>query len=463
MKDKLLKKGLPIFLLLALFITACTSTPAATEPASGGETVVTETETEATQAPEAAAEVAEPVEIEFWTLLTGALGERLDDLIVQYNAGQDQVRVVNVNQGGYNELQQKMLAALAAGDPSYTATMIDYKNVPFYANAGVLEPISDRASAEDMQDFIPGLLSDLTLNDKVYALPMNRSTQGLYYNKDLFVQAGLDPNSPPQTWDEVREYGMAIAALGDQYAGTYATGNMQWYFEPLVYEFGGQFSDEECNFTFNDEYGVAAATYLRDLLYEDGAAIVPSNLSGPFDQQMSEFVQGNVGMIRQSTAVNGFISDVVDFDWGFTQFPEGPAGRVVTGGGANVAIGAHATEAQKAAAWDFINWLTNTENSAAFHMATGYMPSRYSVSELPEVQAFYEEHPSWKLSVDQLEYARPTSCAVLNSPQWAAVIESSVERIIVNDEDIQTVLDDAVEELNAGIAAAREEGTLIKK
>ena len=225
MKYNSLWKILVVILLLSFVITACSSDeePAEVEPA---EEEAPAEEAPAEEPPDLE-EIEEAVEIEFWTLLTGPLGERLDSMINEYNESQDNVKVVNVNQGGYNEIQQKMLAALAAGDPTYVATMIDYKNVPFYANSDVLEPISDWASAEDMEDFIPGLLADLTLEDKVYALPMKRSTQGLYYNKDLFAQAGLDPEKPPETWDEVREYGQAIAALGDEYNGTYGTGNMQ--------------------------------------------------------------------------------------------------------------------------------------------------------------------------------------------------------------------------------------------
>ena len=304
MKANMVWKILAV-MILAVGLAACNAQEEPTTDETPGEAPA------ATEVP-MVEEAMEPVEIEFWTLLTGPLGERLDGMVTEYNASQDAVEVVNVNQGGYNEIQQKMLAALAAGSPTYVVTMIDYKNVPFYANSGVLEPISDWASAEDMADFIPGLLADLTLDGKVYALPMNRSTQGLYYNKDLFREAGLDPDKPPETWDEVRQYGAAIAALGDDFSGIYGTGNMQWYFEPFVYEFGGSFSDADCNFTFNDEYGVAAATYLSDLVHEDGVAIIPSIMSGPFDQQATEFVQGKVGMLRQSTAVNEILSNVVD-------------------------------------------------------------------------------------------------------------------------------------------------------
>lgn len=451
MKNKVLVLGLIATLLLAACSTGSTAAaePAADEGATAQDAAVVE-------------KVEEPIEIEFWTLLSGQIGEKLAELIDQYNAENDNVTIINVNTGSYNAQQEAMLAAVAAGNFP-VISMIDYKNVPFYAANGWLEPINNYASDDDMADFIPGLLEDLTLNGNVYALPYNRSTQGLFYNKDLFVEAGLDPDNPPQTWDEVVEYGKAIEALGDDYHGIYAIGNMQWYFEPMVYEWGGQFSDENCYFTFNDEAGVAVAQFLQDMVYVDKVAVVPSILSGSWDQQAVEFVNGKVGMMRQSTALNSFIQGVVDFNWGFTMYPEGPEGRVVTGGGANIAISAKASDAEKQAAWDFVNWLTGTENSAAFHMDTGYMPSRYSVQDLPEVQAFYVENPTWLVSVGQLEYAKPTSCAVLNSPNWGTTIEAAFERIIINEEDPQSVLDEVVIELNSSIDEAKDAGTLIMK
>ena len=91
------------------------------------------------------------------------------------------------------------------------------------------------------------------------------------------------------------------------------------------------------------------------------------------------------------------------------------------------------------------------------------MPSRCSVQDLEEVQAYYDENPTWLVIVGQLDYARSTSCAVLNSPNWGTTIEAAFERIIISKEDPQTVLDEAVEELNAGIDEAIDAGTLIKK
>ena len=430
-------------------LTGCVAPAAPTGGTSVGATAV---ESEST---------APVVEIEFWTLLTGALGERLDALIQEFNQSQSEVRIINVNQGGYNELQQKMLASVAAGNPP-VMTMVDYKYVPFYAREGVLEPLNGFLSEEDLADLIPGLLTDLTFNGQVYALPFNRSTQGLYYNKDLFRAAGLDPERPPTTWDEVRTMACQLTDASKQQYGIYAIGNMQWHYEPLVLQAGGAVSDDQCNFTFSNEYGRAAADFLQDLVHEDGCAVVPSNLTGPFDQQAIEFITGRVGMMRQSTAIQGFIGDAVGFDWGFAMMPAGPAGQAVTSGGANIAIGAKASQEQKEAAWKFLEWITSAEKSAEFHMATGYMPTRYSVLAREDVQQFHAEHPSWLISVEQLDYAKPTNCGVLNAPEWQPVIEAALDRIVINNEDSATVLAAAEQELQQTIDRTRAEDKLIQ-
>ncbi len=462
-------KTLVILLWAALLMVSCAPAATASPVAATGSEATeppaaspTDTAAPAEEASPTASSAAEPLEIEFWTLLTGNLAQTLDDMVQQYNATHPEVKIVNVNQGGYAEIQQKMLAAVAAGNPP-VISMMDYKNVPYYAQAGVLEPLNDYETAEDVEDFIPGLLADLTVDGKLYGLPFNRSTQGVYYNKELFQTAGLDPEKPPETWDELLEYSQAIQKLGDDYYGIYATGNMQWFFEAYVYQAGGEFSDADCNFTFNDEYGQQAAQYLQDLVYKYNVALIPSVLTGTFDQKQIEFVNGKVGMTRDSTALNSYIGSSVDFDWGFAMLPAGPAGRFVTSGGANLVVSAKASPEEKQAAWDFIRWLTNTENSAAFSMANGYLPTRYSVTELPEMQEFYEAHPTWKTSVDELQYVHPTSCGVLNVPSWETTMNGAMDRILVNHEDVKTVLDETVAELNATIADARNDGTLIKK
>ena len=458
-----------ILLLFVLFLSACSQQEAdpeeaeeptadveAEEPAAEEEAEEPATEEEAEE-PAAEEEMAEPVTIEFWTLLTGSLAETLDQQVQTFNATQDEVVVVNVFQGSYEETNQKLLAAVAAGNAP-PVTMIDYILVPFYAQQGVFLSLTEVATEEELASYYPQLLDDLSYQGEVYGLPYNRSTQGLYYNQDMFSELGLEP---PQTWEEFAEASRTITESSDDRFGSYANFT-RWFFEPFVNEWGGQMNDTDCNPTFHTTGGVEAMEFFQDLFHEDGYVDLPSNLSGNFDQQALEFITEKAGMIRQSTAIQGFIGSVVDFDWGFTMLPAGPEGRAVSHGGGNLAITTFASEEEQQAAWKFISWLTAPEQSAEFHMATGYMPSSPAVLELPHVQEFHAENPSWLVSVDQLEFALPTSCVVVNtSAIYHSVMTEAVERIIINNEDPQTVLDQAAGELQAEIDRRRDTNEII--
>jgi ABC-type glycerol-3-phosphate transport system substrate-binding protein len=465
-----------LLLLVALLLAACSpaATPEAPAPAPQAEpaqdtapaaeepTVAPAEEAPAAEEPTVApveeapaAEAAAPVELEFWTMLGGDLGERVTNMVAEYNSSQNEVRINEVNMGDYEPLLEKQIASIVAGNFP-PVTLIDYKTVPFFAQAGALEPIADWASEEDMQDFLPGLLGDLTYDGVVYALPFNRSYQGLYINKDLFTQAGLDPESPPKTWDEYAEYVDAIDALGPDIYGSYVYRRSHEH----ILSFGEPISDENCDVTVNSEQGVAALQYMQDLHYVHNA-LVPANMSGPFDQAAIEFIQGKVGMYSGSIAIQNRVEEITDFDTAFALLPAGPGGQAWLGGGGNIAMSATATPEQKEAAWKFINWWTSQEQSAQWHMGTGYLPVRASVSELPEVQAFYEEHPSWETSVDGVEFIFKTPCVMINVPQYVSLERPAADRVVLNQEDPQEVLDQLASELQALIDESREEGDLI--
>lgn len=456
-----------IVLLFAVSFSACTQQAPEPEEAAPAEEEVeaveepTEpVEEEPMEEEEAEGASGEPVTIEFWTLLTGSLAETLDQQVQAFNASQDEVEVVNIFQGTYEELNQKLLAAVSAGNAP-PVTMIDYILVPYYAQQGVFLPLSEVATEEELAFYFPQLLEDLSYQGEVYGLPYNRSTQGLYYNKDMFAEVGLDPDDPPETWEEFAEYARIIDESSPDRFGSYAH-HIRWYFEPFANEWGAQMNDENCNPTFHETGAVEAMEFFQDLYHEEGVVDLPANLTGTFDQQSLEFITERTGMIRGSTAIQGFIGSVVDFDWGFAMWPAGPERRAVSHGGGNLVITTNTTPEQREAAWKFLKWLTAPEQSAEFHMATGYMPSSPAVLDLPEVQAFHEEHPSWLVSVEQLEFALPTACVVVNtSAIYHSVITEAIDRIIINNEDPETVLNQAAEELQADIDLRRDNNELI--
>lgn len=465
---KRLKYLVLVFLAFGLLLTACGPDPTS-EVVTLVETVIVEIEgepqvvevtvqaepqiIEVTSTPEPDPEG--PVYLEFWTMLGGSLGAKVKEYIQEFNDSQDEVVILEVNLGDYEPLLQKLVASIVAGDTP-AVTFVDYRNVRFFAQEGVLEPINNWMSDEELADFYPSLLTDLTFEGQVYALPFNRSYQGVYYNKDLFREAGLDPDSPPKTWDEYVEYANAISALGPDIYGTYVYRRSH---EPIL-SFGGTISDADCNPTHNDEATIAAFQFMQDLNLVHGG-LVPAALRGGFTTTAVEFIQGRVGLYSGSIAIQNLVGETVDFDWGFTLLPAGPGGQAWVGGGGNIAIGADASDREKAAAFEFVKFMTSAEQSADWHMSTGYLPTRESVATLPEIESFYAENPSWKTSVEGVEFIVDTPCVMVNVPQYVSIERPNSDRIVLNGEDPTAVTADLAAELQALIDSLREEDRLI--
>ncbi len=403
------------------------------------------------------AESQEPVEIEFWTLLSGGQGEILAGQVDAFNASQDRVNVTLVEQGGYSGLQQKLLASISAGNTP-AVTMVDYVFVPFYAQQGVFEPLDKYFSDADKADFIPGLLSDLNFQGELYALPYSRSTQGLYYNADLLGEVGID--SPADSWEEFEEHSRLLHDANPDYYGSYSYFN-RWYWEPVMLSFGGQLNDADCNVTINGAESVEAMEFFRRLQHDEGTLALPTTLEGSVEEREADFIQGRIAYILKSTSWLTRMDDVVDFDWGFTLLPEGPGGRFVTNGGGNLAISASATDAEKAAGWELIHFLSNTQQTAELHGGTGYVATRYSALDLPWVKTLHDGKPEYRVSVDQLEFAQPTACVARNVGAYHPMVSEALQRIVINNEDPQTVLDQLTADLQFEIDAAKEAGTLV--
>jgi sn-glycerol 3-phosphate transport system substrate-binding protein len=398
------------------------------------------------------------VELDFWSVLTGSQAAVLNSQVDRFNASQDKVKVTVIAQGGYAELQQKLLASISAGTTP-VLTMVDYMFVPFYASQGVFENLDPYMNPVDKKDFIQGLLDDLTFKGGLYAVPYNRSTQGFYYNKDLYRKAGLG-DSAPKTWEQYREFALKIRNLGSQFYGGYAYFN-RWYFEPIIQQWGGRVNDEQGNVKINEPETVAALRFFQDIYLKDKAVMMQPTISGGFEEQNLDYAEGYVGSTLQSTSWLTRMADRVNFDWDFAFLPAGPAGNVVTNGGANIAIVARATKAQKEAAWTFLQFMTSTNETARLHVETGYMPVRHSALNLPEVKAFHEQYPRFRVSIDQLAFAKPTSIVAKNVLEYNSVIDQLLQKIMIVGVDPQIALDEAAKALQRSIDEMRAEGRLV--
>ncbi|HNV70202.1 MAG TPA: extracellular solute-binding protein, partial [Candidatus Ozemobacteraceae bacterium] len=158
------------------------------------------------------------VEVIFWHAMSGPLGKVMDRLTDRYNASQKTYFIKSICMGNYDTLQKKLLASIVARQAPDIAQ--NYESVTRkFAKYGKIVCIDDllASETEDIRaDIVPVLLANNTFDSKLWSFPFNKSVPVLYYNKDLFKKAGLDPERPPKTWDDMLTYAEKLTQRDEQ-------------------------------------------------------------------------------------------------------------------------------------------------------------------------------------------------------------------------------------------------------
>ncbi len=375
-----------------------------------------------------ATDATKPTQIEVWWGIGGSIGQAFEQQVDQFNASQQRIVVKIRWLDGYAGVHRKLERAFQ-GDSLPDAAIVEIHHVASIAADDQIEPL-DRFVEEDPAfkpgDLLPGILANLRYHDRLYALPMNRSTPVLYYNKDRFAAAGLDPARPPATWEEVREMSRALTSTDQQQYG-FVVISFPWIFESMVWSNGGKLIvDGAPAFA---KAGAGPLQLWADMVHRDHTA----DFRGRFDW-FAEFTSGRAAMAVESTALLESILSQSNFEVGTAFLPrsEGGENAVPTGGGAAVIPAAISAE-RKAAAWTFLTWFINTQQAAQWSRGTGYIPVRESARTLLQTDGFYDTHPQFKVAIEQMKYAREAP----QLPRWGAVWK------IIGDKMTSVVCDDA--------------------
>lgn len=349
--------------------------------------------------------IAQPIHVDFYYGLGGTLGAFVEELVSEYNASQSDVVVRASFQGTYDETANRVMADLAAGTAPNLA-MVSLANIPqFTQREGLIVDLRDYTSDPefDAPDMVSALVEAGTFDGRVYAMPFNVSTQLFFWNKDLFRAAGLDPERPPENWDELREFARAIDEIDPNAWGFAAFGAPfeHWLLEYFFWANDASILDESATGpAFDSPEAIEALEFIDTLVNQDTSTIFL-----PYGETVELFTSGRAGMAIASTGALGGIRANAGFEFGGGHLPEGPARKVTSLGGGFLMMLASDDEVE-AATWDFVRFLVNTENTVRMNTRTGYMPVRISARESAELQAFWEEVPQAQAAVTQLPYAR---------------------------------------------------------
>lgn len=387
-------------------------------------------------------------EITFWYSWTDKIQENNIALAEKFNETVGKEKGIHVTaeyQGTYDDLHQKLQAAYVAG-ATPDVTVMEIAAIRTFAENGVLEPLDEyiNASGVDISDFHGGLMENSYIDGSCYGLPYLRSTPIFYMNKNLIEEAGLNPDEL-HTWDDLKEYATTVYKNTGKLGMSMYTYN--WLMEAFMIEHGSSvLSDDELNSNMNNDAAKEVVNFFKDLQSTGASKIY---LSASSDSIKTDVMNQNAAIWYGSTGDLTYYKAVAEdcgFDLGCCFVPQADQ-YGVTSGGCNLIMSSSISDSHKNAAWEFINWLTSTEQTITASSNTGYLPSRKSASESDAMKKLYESFPQFKVALDQLAYAKGRPM----NPGYAEATKELVDAldaIWVNDADVNTTLDDLVGKMN---------------
>lgn len=363
---------------------------------------------------------AEPVEVEFWHGMGSKQGQTVNEIADKFNKSQDKWRVVPVYQGRYNSLSQKLIASCYAGRNPAMSQMYPGWTTRFF-QYGYLRPAADFIAEDqefrenDLPDYYPTMIAENTLahpetgEKMLVTIPFNKSVYVLYVNQTRLEELGWD--HPPETWAELSQLAdeMTVWPEGATQPSVYGFASRPYIedFTVQALAAGNQLLDEETGEILIDSpESIAALEFLRSLVTGDGKKqsgyVDTEYLSGPFGS-------GRIGMFIASTASFPFNDMAVGnrFVWNAYPIParDENTESMTLMQGTNVGIFAGLSDAENEASWEFVKFLTSPAMTAYWAKATGYMPVRRSVMEIPEFREFMEANERYANAVSTLERA----------------------------------------------------------
>ncbi|HWV92606.1 MAG TPA: ABC transporter substrate-binding protein [Burkholderiales bacterium] len=343
----------------------------------------------------------------------GPLTKVIDNLVAGFEKENPNVKISAVYAGNYDDARIKALAAQKAGQPAQMSVLFSI-DIYELLEQDLIVPFDDLAtSAADkawLKSFYPALMANGTYKGKVYGIPFQRSTIVMYWNKDAFKDAGLDPEKPPTNWNEMRT--MAAKLVKKDAGGNVSrwgvmvpsTGYAYWMFQAFARENGQDLMNPEGNRTnFAHPDVVSALEYWVNLGRKD--RVMPEG-TVEWGTLRQNFVEGKTAIMWHTTGNLTAVKDNAKFPFGVAMLPASKQRGSPTGGG-NWYLFKKSTPAERKAAFEFIKWVTAPERAAEWSIATGYVAVSPAAYETPKLKTYVSEFPQAAVARDQLKFATP--------------------------------------------------------
>ena len=421
-------------------------------------------------------------EIHFWHALSGQLGEALETQARQFNDSQGEYEIKPLRKGSYPETLTAAIAAYRQKNPPHIVQVFEAGTQTMMLS-GAVYPVHELMQQNeikiDWNDFIKSVVGYYTKDGKLYSMPYNSSTPIFYYNKDAFKKAGLDPEKPPKTWQEVEAFSKKVMGAGAAKCG-FSTAWPSWiqvenmhatHDQPFATKNNGFGAVEGVELLINREFGVKHVGQLAE--WQKQNVFSYGGRQGTADPK---FVNGDCAMYMHSSALIGGFTRGVKFDWGTTELPHwGAPYKKATSiiGGATLWVLKGKPEAEYRGVARFLEYLAKPESQMWWHVNTGYLAISNTAVRNLEQGYHFVKNPKQYTAFAQLTGLPPTPPTAMKGrtgpapkPERVAtpnsqglrlgsfvqirdVIEGELENIFGGKKTAKQGLDDAVAKSNA--------------
>ena len=398
-------------------------------------------------------------EIEWWHAMGGKLGEKVNEIAAGFNASQSDYVLKPVYKGNYTETMTAAIAAFRAKQQPHVVQVFEVGTATMMSAKGAVYPVfelmKDSGESFDPGAYLQAVTGYYTDTDgNMLSMPFNSSTPVMYYNKDAFKKAGLDPNSPPKTWPELAEAAKKLQSSGATACG-FTTGWQSWvqienfsawHNVPIGTKANG-FAGIDSEFTFNSPAHVkhisTLAEWQQSKIFDYG---------GRRSDSAPKFYNQECAMYMNSSAGYAGVKANVKFDFGVSRLPywpeiaSEPQNSIIGGATLWVLQGRDSAEYKGVA--KFFSYLSSAEVQADWHQFTGYLPITNAAADLTKKQGFYDANPGTDVAIKQINNKAPTANSkglrFGNFVQIRDIINEELEAAWAGSKTAKEALDEAV-------------------
>lgn len=407
-------------------------------------------------------------ELQWWHAMSGANNEVVEQLAKEFNESQAEYKIVPVFKGTYPEALNAGIAAFRAKQAPAILQVFDAGSGVMMGAEGAVMPVADVLKKGgftfDKSKYLSGIVSYYSKPDgTMLSFPYNSSSPILYYNKDTFKKAGLNPDDAPKTWPEIFEAAKKIKSSGASPCGMTSTWLTWIQTENLAAWNNVSYGTNENGLGGTDvQLKVNSPLFVQHFgtlaeLAKDGTF----RYGGRTSEAKQLFTSGECGILTESS---GGLGDIVKsgMNYGIGQLPyypgEGRPQNTIPGGASLWVFGGKSDAEYKGIA-QFFNFLSQTPIQARLHQVSGYLPVTMAAYEDTKKSGFYQKNPARETPILQMMGKAPTENSkgvrLVNLPQVRDIMNEEYEALLAGKQDAKATMDKIVERGNAAIKQAR--------